>query len=283
MSETKADIVNYAPAARKGRRDFKPTFNKQSKKKKGGMQKLTPSMSRAISRAAKQAVKREAEIKYVYGEVDEKAIDPYVGNQFLDNSGFTSSNSSVCFSSPNQDVVGQGRIGNEVTPMWFEAKGHISFTLSTNASHRESIVRIIWGFRDEPSTLNPGADDLILKNGNSQPLTGDFTDLYADIYWKNFRPFYDELHTITPQVYVDVTTPSSYSLAKGQDYAFFHVKHKFGPKARMRFNTNNATDGLADNNNIMCLVICRNLQDDTIVTTNKVEVSALTKFAYIDP
>lgn len=286
--ETTPDIVNYAPAAtgyqRAKRRDRRRPYKRVSPKlvRSYRSRSLPVVPTRALVRSAEIALRRSAEIKTLYNYIDEMSVEPYTGEGFLQCTGYgQTSNSTQSFNSPDQGVAVQNRIGNTIMPIDFEVKGHISFTLSTNASHRESIVRVVWGFHDDTTDL-AASDELLIKGGATATLSNDFTDLYADFDWKKFRPFYDELHTITPQVYVDVTTPTNYSIAKGRDYAFFNCKHKFKPGTKISWDKNNTSNGMARSKNIVGFVVARNLQDDTIITTNMVEISGFTKFRYTD-
>ena len=142
------------------------------------------------------------------------------------------------------------------------------------------MVRVIFGFGNQ-TTLPTSASNLLLAAGNNIGFTGDFTDTFAPLDWKQFQPFYDEVHMLTPNTYVDAVTPTNYSIHNGTPNAFINVDYKFGQNDKPMVFENNST-GVANNRNIMCLVICRNLQDDTIVTTNAIEVCGVSTFSFYD-
>jgi hypothetical protein len=271
---------NYAPTSKRprSRRSRRTSLGRPSKAKFGG---LNATQVAALSQMVDSKIMKGRELKKNYSICNEQQMDPYTGEAFLLWSGLdTTPVAPIYPNSVDQGDRGQDRDGNQIQPRRFYAKGSISFTESSANASRDSVVRMVWGFVNRAEQITT-SESLFMRGGSVSSFDNNFSDIWSDFNWKVFQPFSDQVFTLTPESYVDPTVSANYTMHRGNHYALWEVNYDFGTNAKPITYENNST-GEANSRNIACLVICRNVQDDTIVTTNQIEVSGNSTFHFHD-
>ena len=229
-------------------------------------------------------VNKNREMKRLFFSVDERQMSP-TGSQMLTFSypNTTNANSTVA----NRVLRGTSqyqRNGEEVTPRYFELKGILRYQgTSFNSGYDEVMVRVVAGFVDgDNAPLLDGDAQLQLSNGNEVAIQADYTAIMRKFNWKKFRPFYDKTMKLQPSNFV-FTNPATNSTSGNNVGApisrFLNIKHYFGKESKNQSYNNQQYQ---QSGNIQVLVISRTTNDDTLVTSNNIEISAEGHFSFYD-
>ena len=130
--------------------------------------------------------------------------------------------------------------------------------------------------------LADGDSDLQLSNGNSIALTADFAPIMRRFNWRKFRPIKDIKFKLQPATQnVNAGTNTTGYNASAPISKMLRIKHYFGknPKNQVYQSVNN---DYPNQGNLQMLIISRPTNDDTLVTTNNIEVTGEGHFAYFD-
>ena len=258
----------------------KPPARKRQYKKKRVYRKPKDSFKNKVL----SIVNKNRELKRLFFTVDEDAMS-VVGSQMLTFAFPNTGNPTSTI--PNRVLRGTGsyqRIGEELTPKYFNLRGIMKYQgTSFNSGYDEIMVRVVAGFVDgDNAPLADGDSELQLSNGTEVGLESNYTAIMRKFNWKKFRPFYDKTTKLQPANFV-VTNPTANSTTGNNVQApisrFINISHNFGKNPKNQQYTNQQN---MNANNIQVLIISRTTNDDTLVTTNDLEISAEGQFAYYD-
>ena len=229
-------------------------------------------------------VNKNREMKRLFFTIDEDAMS-VTGSQMLTFAypNTTNANTTVA----NRVLRGSNsyqRNGEEITPKYFQLKGIMKYQGSSfNSGYDEIMVRVVAGFVDgDNAPLLDGDSQLQLSNGLEVGLSSDYTAIMRKFNWKKFRPFYDRTTKLQPSNFV-VTNPTANSTTGNNVGApisrFLNIKHYFGKDCKNQTYNNSQYQ---QSGNIQVLVISRTTNDDVLVTTNDLEISAEGHFSFYD-
>lgn len=236
-------------------------------------------------------VNKGREKKRLYSQVDEVQMDPYTGTILLNHSSGSGGNLYI-FNSLEQGDTSHSRTGTCVQPISFDFTGLVRFGGPSNdVRAREIQLRVSIGFLGsmvDSMDENMSAfttRQIFLKNGTPTVPAGDFTDLYRDYNWKLFRPFYDKVVPMQPPA--DLTfnsaNPTYVAMTGPRDYARIKCHYTWPKNAKqMVYPSDTDTSYIANNYNIVVLLIARAMSDDAVVSVLTLETTAWSRFMFTD-
>lgn len=245
--------------------------------RKGGRKPLSKSQAKAVKSIALNQINGTRELKSYYTKIDEISIPLQTGTQFLQDT-----NGNQAFNiMPNGDSNYQ-RDGLEIQAKYFSFQGHCKINGSSSyTENREILCRVVWGFTKLP--LSSSSTTLMMNANFPVPIPSDFSAIYKPFNWNVFRPFKDQRFKLVPahQYNDGASTTNINLLSYGSDCKLLTAKYNFGKKGKnMKFPDNSLSYANADN--IACLVICRNANDDLSTSILNIEFSGITNFRYQD-
>ena len=232
-------------------------------------------------------VNKNRELKRLYFTIDEEQVGPS-GSKFLSfsypsASGYSNSVVSNRVNRVSGEDYSYSRSGLELTPKYWEWKGVVKYQgFSTQAGYDEITVRIVLGFVDaDNAPLADGDGGLQLSNGNSIALTADYAAIMRRFNWRKFRPIKDIKFKLQPATQNVNTGTNTTAFNSAPISKMLTLKHYFGrnPKNQVYQSVNN---DYPNQGNLQMLIITRPTNDDTLITTNNVEVTGEGHFAYYD-
>ena len=233
-------------------------------------------------------VNKNREMKRLFFTIDEDQVSP-AGSKFLtftypSASGYAGSVVSNRVNRVSGEDYSYSRSGLELTPKYWEWNGVVKYQgFSTNAGYDEVMVRVVLGFVDgDNAPLQDGDGDLQLSNGNSIALTADYAAIMRRFNWRKFRPIKDIKFKLAPAAqYNSAGSNTTGHNSMAPISKMLKIKHYFGknPKNQVYQTTSN---DYPNQGNLQMLIISRPTNDDTLVTTNNIEVSGEGFFGYYD-
>lgn len=234
-------------------------------------------------------VNKNREMKRLYFTIDEETMSP-TGSQFLQftypaASGYVGSVVSNKVIRSSGDSYSYSRDGLEITPKYWEWKGIVKYQgTSTSAGYDEVMVRMVLGFVDgDNAPLADGDSELQLTNGTTAGISSDYTAIMRRFNWKKFRPVQERLFKLQPAGFsATVSANASTGFNSNAPVSkMITMKHYFGKNPKnITYPTSGSSQG--NSGNLQLLIISRTTNDDTLVTTNSIEVSGEGHFAFYD-
>lgn len=251
-------------------------YKRRNRRNRKGRKPLSKSQAKAVKSIALSQINGTRELKSLYTKIDEVAIPLQTGTQFLQDT-----NGNMAFNiMPNGDSSYQ-REGLEITQKYFSFQGHCKINGGSALSqNREIVCRVIWGFTKGP--LAASSTQLMMNANFPVAIPSDFSAIYKPLNWNIFRPFKDQRFKLAPaHQYVDGVGDYVNILNPVPDCKLLTASYSFGKKGKsMKFPDNSLS--YANKDNIVCLVICRNANDDLSSSVLNLEFCGTTNFRYQD-
>ena len=234
-------------------------------------------------------VNKNREMKRLYFTIDEDTMSP-TGTQFLtfqypEATGYVGSVVSNKVIRSSGDSYSYSRDGLEITPKYWEWKGIVKYQgTSTSAGYDEVMVRMVLGFVDgDNAPLASGDSELQLTNGTVAGVSSDYSAIMRRFNWKRFRPVQERMFKLQPAGF-SATVGANASTGFNSNAPIskmITMKHYFGKNPKnITYPTSGSSQ--ANSGNLQLLIISRTTNDDTLVTTNGIEVSGEGHFAFYD-
>ena len=266
---------------------FTPNRKRFVRRRRQKRMPLSKRQAFAVKKLALSTVRKGQEIKRCFKKVNEEDVSPQLATHFLDSIQDMDTG-SVGENFTELSVAGnvKQRWGTEVQPLALNIKGFIKINGTTDVQdRRETFVRLLLVERNENTPAIASSDQLLLVGNETSAVAGDVNDIFAPINWKYVKPVYDRTFKLCPALYNDNDPMNATQRVNGtRDFATFKIRHYFGKNAKPMKWSYNAESGnaYANSKNYQMLIMTRNMNDDTAITSNTLEVSCTSIFSYYD-
>lgn len=256
-----------------------PAKKYYKRKRRNYRRKRTPlsrGQVRAVKSIALNQIQARRELKTLYNKIDGESIPLQNGARLIESTG-----GNQCYTLTATGDSAYQRNGLQINARYFNFVGHVKINGASGLlQNREVMVRVTWGFVKEPISVTQ--DNLMLNAGYEQPLSPDITCMYKPYNWNVFRPFSDQVFKLAPaHQYEDAGNVVVNTMTPVPDSKFLKASYKWGRKGKQIQYENNTLD-YANQDNIVCLVITRNMNDNLTSSMLNLKMWGTTNFRYTD-